>query len=278
MSQSWNSGYVADVAYVEGFLHPAVAGPHGAGLPERQRRGRSAGAGRRCVLSRTGLRRRHRRPADRRGEPGMAGHGHRLQPRPYRHRHGPRASGAPRQYPLRRSRHLAAGRQRPGRRHSGGGFRQPARHVVVGQQRRAGRHRPAAGRQDAPRRHGACELQFPAGLAGRNRHATTRLRGRPPVRQPQRPAGPGRACAGARDQGERRQISRRERLGQRPSRRHHRHVERVPVARIYERALGAGFPRRCRRGDGRGQAGLGGVRQPAGEFSRIESHAGAARR
>ena len=43
------------------FLHPAVAGPHGACLPERQRRCRSAGAGRRRLLSRTGLRLRHRR-------------------------------------------------------------------------------------------------------------------------------------------------------------------------------------------------------------------------
>ena len=88
---------------------------------------------------------------------------------------------------------------------------------------RAG-HCPVAGRQDASRRHGASQLQRPAGLAGRRRDAEAHLRGRHPLRRPQRPAGPGRTGPGARHQGGRRQISHREHLRQRPHRHHHRHV------------------------------------------------------
>ena len=180
MSQSWNSGYVADIAYVEGFYiqqSPArmalacLSGNVAVDLPEPDDHAcyleLGCGVGIGALLT------------------AAANPGWQVTAIDYNPAHiaiatGLRASRAPRQYPLRRSRHLAAGRQRPGRRHSRGRLRQPARHVVVGQQRGAGRHRPAAGREDAPRRHGACELQFPAGLAGRNRHATTGLRGRPP--------------------------------------------------------------------------------------------------
>ena len=202
MSQSWTSGYVADVAYIEGFYiqqSPArmalacLFGNVAVDLPEPDDQA--------CYLE-LGCGCRHRRPADRRVEPGMAGHGHRLQPRPYRHRRRARPRRAPRQYPLRRSGPLAARRQAPRptpfpRRTSS------AMHGLwswVSNEVRAGIVRLLAAKT---RPGGMVHVSYNALPAwqGAHRHATTDLRGRHPVGRPQRPAGPGRACAGARDQG-----------------------------------------------------------------------------
>ena len=218
MNQSWTSGYVADIAYIEGFYvqqSPArmalacLFGNVAVDLPEPDDAA--------CYLE-LGCGLRHRRARHGGGQSGLAGHGDRLQSGSYRHRRRSRPRRAPRQYSLHRSRPRAAGDERPGRRHSPGRLRQHARPVVVGQQRGARRHRRAAGRQDAPGRHGPSELQRLAGLAGRARHAATDLRGRHPGRRPQRHAGPGRPCAGARPQGGREQISHREQSHARPAR------------------------------------------------------------